>query len=110
MTAPPDQHSNVVNVHLKATEHDERIVFLHSVENGPASQSYGLQVAQLAGVPSKVIQQAKLKLQHLERLAAPSSSAKTYRPNKRIYSRRRLLGWKNNCNKSTQIISAQEKL
>lgn len=80
MTALPDQHSNVVNVHLKATEHDERIVFLHSVENGPASQSYGLQVAQLAGVPSKVIQQAKLKLQHLERLAAPSSSAKNLPP------------------------------
>lgn len=80
MTALPDQHSNVVNVHLKATEHDERIVFLHSVENGPASQSYGLQVAQLAGVPSKVIQQAKLKLQHLERLAAPSGSAKNLPP------------------------------
>ncbi|MEN9464263.1 MAG: hypothetical protein RL217_444 [Pseudomonadota bacterium] len=80
MTALPEQHSNVVNVHLKATEHDERIVFLHSVEEGPASQSYGLQVAQLAGVPSKVIQQAKLKLQHLERLGVPTAAAKNSPP------------------------------
>src|SRR5690554_7443604 len=44
MTALPEQYSNTVNVHLKATEHDERIIFLHSVEQGPASQSYGIQV------------------------------------------------------------------
>ncbi|QQD22335.1 DNA mismatch repair protein MutS [Oceanospirillaceae bacterium ASx5O] len=66
MTALPEQFSNVVNVHLKATEHDERIIFLHAVEQGPASQSYGLQVAQLAGVPAKVIQAAKTQLQQLE--------------------------------------------
>ena len=66
MTALPEQFSNVVNVHLKATEHDERIIFLHAVEQGPASQSYGLQVAQLAGVPAKVIQAAKAQLQQLE--------------------------------------------
>ena len=66
MTALPEQHAGVVNVHLKATEHDERIIFLHSVEPGPASQSYGLQVAQLAGVPSGVIAQAKTLLLQLE--------------------------------------------
>ena len=66
MTALPEQHAGVVNVHLKATEHDERIIFLHSVEQGPASQSYGLQVAQLAGVPSGVIAQAKTLLLQLE--------------------------------------------
>ena len=66
MTALPEQFSNVVNVHLKATEHDERIIFLHAVEQGPASQSYGLQVAQLAGVPAKVIQAAKTQLRQLE--------------------------------------------
>ena len=66
MTALPEQFSNVVNVHLKATEHDERIIFLHAVEQGPASQSYGLQVAQLAGVPANVIRAAKAQLQQLE--------------------------------------------
>jgi DNA mismatch repair protein MutS len=49
----------VANVHLNATEHNERIVFLHHVLPGPASQSYGLAVAQLAGVPSEVIQRAR---------------------------------------------------
>jgi DNA mismatch repair protein MutS len=75
MTALPEQHPTAVNVHLKATEHDERIIFMHSVEDGPASQSYGLQVAQLAGVPATVIQQARAQLQHLEQgshdLSAP---------------------------------------
>jgi DNA mismatch repair protein MutS len=66
MTTLPEQFNNVVNVHLTATEHDERIIFLHKVEPGPASQSYGLQVAQLAGVPKQVIQQAKEKLLLLE--------------------------------------------
>ncbi len=56
----------VANVHLDAVEHRDHIVFLHSVEEGPASQSYGLQVAQLAGVPSGVIQQARKKLLQLE--------------------------------------------
>ena len=66
MTSLPERHSNAVNVHLKATEHDERIIFLHSVEQGPANQSYGLQVAQLAGVPSQVISAARAQLHHLE--------------------------------------------
>jgi len=75
MTALPENHSNVVNVHLKATEHDDRIIFLHSVEQGPASQSYGLQVAQLAGVPDSVIQQAKAQLLHLEQSSGVSPAA-----------------------------------
>ena len=75
MTALPDNHSNVVNVHLKATEHDDRIIFMHSVEQGPASQSYGLQVAQLAGVPDCVIQQAKAQLLHLEQSSGVSPTA-----------------------------------
>ena len=56
----------VKNVHLDATEHDDKIVFLHAVKEGPANQSYGLQVAQLAGVPQPVIAQAKAKLHELE--------------------------------------------
>ncbi|MFY9178358.1 MAG: DNA mismatch repair protein MutS [Venatoribacter sp.] len=74
MTALPEQHSNAINVHLKATEHEERIIFLHSVEQGPASQSYGLQVAQLAGVPNNVIQDAKIKLRQLEQLSVPTAA------------------------------------
>jgi DNA mismatch repair protein MutS len=56
----------VVNIHLDAVEHDEHIVFMHQVQDGAASKSYGLQVAQLAGVPKKVIDQAKQKLAQLE--------------------------------------------
>jgi DNA mismatch repair protein MutS len=67
MTTLPEQIDCVVNVHLTATEHDDRIIFLHNVEPGPASQSYGLQVAQLAGVPKVVIQHAKDKLHLLEK-------------------------------------------
>jgi len=54
------------NVHLDATEHAEGIVFLHAVKEGPADRSYGLQVAQLAGVPREVIARARRYLQELE--------------------------------------------
>ncbi|EAR63067.1 DNA mismatch repair protein MutS [Neptuniibacter caesariensis] len=66
LTSLPDQAANVFNVHLTAVEHNDHIVFLHEVKDGPASQSYGLQVAQLAGVPLNVIEQAKAKLNQLE--------------------------------------------
>ncbi len=56
----------VANVHLDAVEHAERIVFLHAVNEGPASQSYGLQVAQLAGIPAAVIRAARARLHELE--------------------------------------------
>ncbi len=55
-----------MNVHLDATEHGDSIVFLHAVKEGPASRSYGLQVAQLAGVPRDVIGQARQYLEALE--------------------------------------------
>lgn len=61
----------MANVHLNATEHNERIVFLHHVLPGPASQSYGLAVAQLAGVPSPVIQRAREHLGRLETASLP---------------------------------------
>jgi DNA mismatch repair protein MutS len=54
------------NVHLDATEHGDGIVFLHAVKDGPASRSYGLQVAQLAGVPRDVIGHARHYLEALE--------------------------------------------
>ena len=54
------------NAHLDATEHKGQLIFLHAVRDGPANQSYGLQVAQLAGVPRTVIARAKRYLQALE--------------------------------------------
>jgi DNA mismatch repair protein MutS len=57
----------VDNVHLDAAEHHDGIVFLHAVRPGPASRSYGLQVAQKAGVPREVIASARLALEKLER-------------------------------------------
>ena len=54
------------NVHLDAVEHDSGILFLHKVKSGAANQSYGLQVAKLAGIPLAVIKQAREKLQQLE--------------------------------------------
>ncbi len=60
------EYREVVNVHLDAVEHKDTIVFLHAVEDGPASQSYGLQVAALAGVPRAVVRQARRTLERLE--------------------------------------------
>ena len=59
-------YKEAANVHLDAVEHKDSVVFLHAVEEGPASQSYGLQVAALAGVPKAVIRQAGKYLQLLE--------------------------------------------
>jgi DNA mismatch repair protein MutS len=63
------------NVHFAAVEHGDKIIFLHAVQQGPASQSYGIQVAQLAGVPHAVIALAKEKLHALETAAAAQESA-----------------------------------
>lgn len=70
LTTLPETTPYTKNIHLDAVEHDDKIVFLHTVQEGPANQSYGLQVAQLAGVPRSVIQQAKQKLRHLETTSA----------------------------------------
>lgn len=69
LTSLADEIPTVSNVHLDATEHGDKIIFLHTVQPGPANQSYGIQVAQLAGVPRSVIQRAKQKLQELEQVA-----------------------------------------
>jgi len=71
----PDTLAGIANVHLDAVEHGDGIVFLHAVKDGPANQSYGLQVAALAGVPRAVIEQAKRRLAQLEREAAQASAA-----------------------------------
>ncbi|MGZ3241034.1 MAG: DNA mismatch repair protein MutS [Burkholderiaceae bacterium] len=66
LTQLPETHPAAANVHLSAVEHKDSIVFLHAVQSGPASQSYGLQVAQLAGVPQPVIRAARKHLATLE--------------------------------------------
>lgn len=70
LTTLPDEQPGIVNVHLDAVEHGDSIVFLHAVKEGPANQSYGLQVAALAGVPRAVIRRARARLQELELSAA----------------------------------------
>ncbi len=72
LTQLPQKHAGCANVHLSAVEHKDSIVFLHAVQEGPASQSYGLQVAQLAGVPQPVIRAAR---KHLALLEAQSSAS-----------------------------------
>jgi len=62
----PSKYPQCVNVHLSAVEQGKNIVFLHQVKPGHASQSYGLHVAQLAGVPAEVIKQARKQLAQLE--------------------------------------------
>ena len=66
LTALAAEHDTVANVHLQAVEHDRGIVFLYEVSAGPASRSYGIQVAELAGVPPAVVRQARSKLERLE--------------------------------------------
>ncbi|MCK5360015.1 MAG: DNA mismatch repair protein MutS, partial [Gammaproteobacteria bacterium] len=66
LTSLSDELATVKNVHLTAVESRNKITFLYQVQEGPASQSYGLQVASLAGVPQAVIARAKSKLRELE--------------------------------------------
>jgi DNA mismatch repair protein MutS len=66
LTALAAEIPDCKNVHLDATEHKNQLVFLHSVKAGPASRSYGLQVAALAGVPPKVIRRARRYMATLE--------------------------------------------
>ena len=69
LTQLAEQHRTITNVHLSAVEHKGDIVFMHSVKTGSASRSYGLQVAQLAGLPASTIERAKQLLQQLEQSA-----------------------------------------
>jgi DNA mismatch repair protein MutS len=70
LTRLAEEYKQLANVHLAAIEHEHSIVFLHSVNEGAASQSYGLQVAALAGVPNGVIRNAKKQLVRLEQQSA----------------------------------------
>nr|WP_228481434.1 DNA mismatch repair protein MutS [Vibrio fluminensis] len=81
LTELPNQIEHLANVHLDAVEHGDSIAFMHAVQEGAASKSYGLAVAGLAGVPKTVIKQARAKLTQLEQLSlatennAPRSTA-----------------------------------
>ena len=66
LTALPEEFHGIANVHLDAVEHGTDVVFLHIVKDGPANQSYGVQVAKLAGVPEAVLTLARTRLARLE--------------------------------------------
>ena len=70
LTVLPEQIEGIANIHLDALEHNNTIAFMHAVQDGAASKSYGLAVAALAGVPQSVIKLAKQKLHQLEKLSA----------------------------------------
>jgi len=78
LTALATELPDCANVHLDASEHDGQLVFLHAVKPGPANQSYGLQVAALAGVPPQVIKRARgfmatLETQQLSHSESPQA-------------------------------------
>ncbi len=75
LTTLADEYPAIVNVHLDAAEHQGRIVFLHALRPGPASQSHGLQVAALAGVPETVLARARARLRELETQASRQADA-----------------------------------
>jgi DNA mismatch repair protein MutS len=81
LTSLAGELDGCANVHLDATEHGDKLIFLHAVREGPANQSYGLQVAALAGVPPKVITAARRYLHELERR---SVAAREVRPQQEL--------------------------
>lgn len=78
LTQLPQSFAQAANVHLAAVEHHDKIVFLHALREGPASKSYGLQVARLAGVPAIVISQARKHLAQLEQQSMPKKESPQY--------------------------------
>ncbi len=66
LTHLPEHYEGMANVHLDATEHEDHVVFMHNIQEGPANRSFGLQVAKLAGVPDDVLSMAREKLAQLE--------------------------------------------
>lgn len=80
LTTLPEKMEGAVNVHLDAIEHGDTIAFMHSVQEGAASKSYGLAVAALAGVPRDVIKRARQKLKELETLSNNAAASKVDGP------------------------------
>ncbi len=77
LTEMPNQLPNLANVHLDAVEHGDSIAFMHAVQEGAASKSYGLAVAGLAGVPKAVIKNARQKLTQLEQIGQNPTRAES---------------------------------
>lgn len=93
LTHLPEEFKQIVNIHLDAIEHGDKIVFLHQIQEGSASQSYGIQVAALAGVPKEVIELAKTKLSSFDETilnnktklsSTISSASETIKQNKNL--------------------------
>ena len=80
LTVLPEQFETMANVHLDATEHEDHVIFMHNVQNGPANRSFGLQVAKLAGVPNTVLEMARVKLHQLEAGKNMTTSANAHHP------------------------------
>ena len=78
LTSLPELCPTMANVHLDATEHQDHVVFLHNIQEGPANRSFGLQVAKLAGIPAPVLQAARDKLLELEQGATPPGAVGTH--------------------------------
>ena len=74
LTQLAEDHAACANVHLGAVEHGKTVVFMHAVEPGPASQSYGIHVAALAGIPPAVLRDAQRRLVELESRAIATST------------------------------------
>ncbi|MFZ5844691.1 MAG: DNA mismatch repair protein MutS [Pseudomonadota bacterium] len=86
LTRLPEQHAGMVNLHVSATEHGDSVVFLHAIEDGPANRSYGIHVAQLAGLPLAVVARARAHLGQLESatpVAAHSAASESASPETR---------------------------
>jgi len=77
LTRLPELYHSIANVHLEAVEQDDKLIFLHTVREGSANKSYGLQVALLAGVPKNVINQARIRLKQLESQQLQAMSQQT---------------------------------
>ena len=80
LTAMAEEHPGVANVHLDAVEHDGRIVFMHAIKSGATDRSYGLQVAELAGLPPRALESARARLDALERGSRPLAPPPTPDP------------------------------
>src|SRR5690606_22699390 len=80
LTRLPLERREAANVHLAAAESAQGIVFLHEVREGPASRSYGIQVAQRAGVPPAVLRMAQRELEKLETGSGPQAQLSLFSP------------------------------
>jgi len=88
LTRLAQDHPTLANVHLDAVEHGDRIVFLHAVEEGPANQSYGIQVAALAGMPGAVVRAAKSSSGNWNKKLRKTPCSPTCLPAPRPWSRK----------------------